>query len=93
MKESEIKSFIDSREIKEQITKSFQYLIDNNTNFDLDVSTNEIYFDVDNLSFEIKDQESIFIKSLIIKDDFEIGYYILAFNLQKEPIDDYFVIY
>ncbi|MDP9957446.1 hypothetical protein J2X97_003115 [Epilithonimonas hungarica] len=89
---NQIKEFIENHNVKNKLSNSFKYLLENNSLEDLDIENKNISIDENIIRHKILETGFHSFQTPIFKDGNEIGYCSLDYDDNAEIIDDFFII-
>ncbi|REG99594.1 hypothetical protein [Flavobacterium aquicola] len=93
MTEEQINQFIRIQKIEDEIQRSFECLLNDNTSEELNINIKNISIDPKNIKYKLTEVDFHSFQTSINNGENEIGYYALLYDCEGKIIDDFFVIY
>jgi hypothetical protein len=93
MTEEQINQFIRIQKIEDEMQKSFECLLDDNTSDELNINSKNISIDPKKIKYKLTEVNLHSFQTPINSGEIEIGYYALLYNCDGKKMDDFFVIY
>jgi len=89
---NQIEEFIENHNLKNELSNSFKYLLENNSLEDLGIEDKNISIDANIIRYKILETGFHSFQTPILKDGSAVGYYSLDYDNNAEIIDDFFII-
>ncbi len=93
LQEEEINQFIRIQKIEDEIQKSFESLLDDNTSDELNINSKNISINPKKIIYKLTELNFHSFQTSINNGEIEIGYYALLYNDDGKRTDDFFIIY